>query len=96
VRKVSLVVQIYLFVRPEQGSVQLVVADQGIGVDEQDLPNVFVPFFRSDRSRTRATGGVGLGLARARRVVEAHGGHIALASRAGQGTTVTVWLPDHR
>jgi two-component system OmpR family sensor kinase len=85
-----------LSARPEQGGVQVIVADQGIGIDEQDLPKVFVPFFRSDRSRTRATGGVGLGLALARRVVEAHGGHIALASRPGQGTTVTVWLPPHR
>jgi two-component system OmpR family sensor kinase len=82
-----------LSAHPEAGGVQLLVSDEGIGIDEQDLPRVFVPFFHSDRSRTRATGGAGLGLALSRRVVEAHGGNIALASRPGQGTTVTVWLP---
>lgn len=69
------------------------VIDTGIGMDEADLKQVFTPFFRSDRSRSRATGGVGLGLVLARRVVEAHQGSLTLRSAPGQGTEATVDLP---
>ena len=69
------------------------VIDQGFGIRTEDLPRVFSPFFRADRSRTRATGGVGLGLALAKRVIEAHGGTIELASEVDRGTTVTFTLP---
>jgi signal transduction histidine kinase len=71
----------------------LTVRDRGIGIAAADLPHIFTPFFRADRSRTRRTGGVGLGLTLAQRIVRAHGGSIALASRPGEGTTVTVVLP---
>src|SRR4029077_17429275 len=54
------------------------VADRGFGIAPDDLPRVFSPFFRADRSRARSTGGVGLGLALAKRVIEAHGGTIQL------------------
>lgn len=74
-------------------SVLITVRDQGIGIDDADLRQLFTPFFRSDRSRSRQTGGVGLGLALARRVVEAHGGTIDVHSAVGNGTTVTVALP---
>ena len=76
------------------GSVSIAVTDSGIGIDEDDVRKVFAPFFRSDKSRSRSTGGVGLGLALARRVVEAHGGTIDIASTPGVGTTVTLTLPD--
>ena len=69
------------------------VADQGIGVDPEDLPRLFTPFFRTDRSRARGTGGVGLGLALAKRIVEAHGGTIDVESRPGLGTTVRFRVP---
>ncbi len=69
------------------------VADHGIGIDAADLPSVFKPFFRGDRSRARTTGGVGLGLALTRRIVEAHEGTIALDSRVGVGTTARIELP---
>jgi signal transduction histidine kinase len=72
---------------------QLEVADEGIGIDAQDLARVGTPFFRTDRSRARRTGGVGLGLALARRIVDAHGGTLSLESRPGEGTTVRVTLP---
>jgi signal transduction histidine kinase len=70
------------------------IADRGYGICSDDLPRVFSPFFRADRSRTRATGGVGLGLALAKRVVEAHGGQIGIASQVDAGTTVTFVLPS--
>jgi len=67
--------------------------DRGIGIAEDDLAHVFTPFFRVDRSRTRGTGGVGLGLTLARRVVEAHGGTIEVESAPGAGTTMRIELP---
>ena len=75
------------------GEVRIEVRDRGIGIGPEDLPHVFRPFFRADRSRTRATGGLGLGLALARRIVEAHHGTIALESTLGQGTRAHVRLP---
>jgi signal transduction histidine kinase len=72
---------------------ELEIRDQGIGIEEAGLPRLFTPFFRSDRSRSRGSGGVGLGLALTRRIVEAHGGTIAVESRAGEGTTVRLRLP---
>ncbi len=76
-----------------EGGVTFRVSDQGIGIDEADLPRLFSPFFRTDRSRDRATGGLGLGLALARRIVEAHGGTVGLESRPGVGTTVSFVVP---
>jgi len=54
---------------------------------------VFEPFFRGDRSRTRSTGGVGLGLAVARRIVEAHAGTIVVESSTSEGTCFRVMVP---
>jgi signal transduction histidine kinase len=69
------------------------VADRGLGIGAEDLPRVFTPFFRGERSRSRGTGGVGLGLTLAKRIVEAHAGTIAVTSRVGSGTRVRVTLP---
>jgi signal transduction histidine kinase len=69
------------------------VADRGVGIPEEDIPRVFTPFFRSDPSRARTTGGVGLGLTLARRVVESHGGSIGIESRVGSGTRFRISLP---
>jgi two-component system OmpR family sensor kinase len=75
------------------GGVVFEVVDQGIGVDPGDLPKLFNPFFRTDRSRARQTGGVGLGLALAKRIVEAHGGAITIESSPGKGTAVRFTVP---
>jgi len=85
--------EIRLTAAPTATGATITVVDRGIGMDDADLAQLFTPFFRSDRSRTRATGGVGLGLVLAKRVVEAHGGSIQVASALGCGTTVTVVLP---
>jgi two-component system, OmpR family, sensor kinase len=77
----------------ESGGVALAVRDHGVGIAPEDQARLFTPFFRADRSRDRNTGGVGLGLALSKRIVEAHGGRITIESRPGEGTTVRVWLP---
>jgi signal transduction histidine kinase len=69
------------------------VRDTGAGIAPEDLPHIFDRFYRADRSRTRSSGGAGLGLAIARRIVEAHGGRIWAASEPGGGTTVSFALP---
>jgi signal transduction histidine kinase len=79
--------------RSDGSEVVLVVSDHGQGIGPEDLPHVFTPFFRADRSRTRGTGGVGLGLTLAKRIVEIHAGRISLESRLDEGTVVTVTLP---
>jgi signal transduction histidine kinase len=69
------------------------VSDLGIGVSVADQARIFEPFFRSDPSRTRSTGGVGLGLVVVRRIVEAHHGTVEVHSELGSGTRFSVTLP---
>lgn len=71
----------------------IVVADTGPGLDEADAERVFDRFYRGDQSRTRATGGAGLGLAIARSIVEAHGGQLTLGTAPGKDCAFTVRLP---
>lgn len=73
--------------------VEVSIIDHGIGIVAEDLPRLATPFFRTDRSRSRKSGGLGLGLSLTRRIVEAHGGSVEIASVAGKGTTVKVTLP---
>lgn len=77
---------------PEQGEIVVQVDDRGIGIPAEDRARIFNPFFRGDPSRTRATGGVGLGLALVRRVVEAHGGRIEVTSEPARGSQFRVSL----
>jgi signal transduction histidine kinase len=75
------------------GTVTVSVADDGPGIPESERPNIFEPFYRIDRSRSRRTGGYGLGLSICKRVVDAHGGRIEVRPRAPRGTTFVVTLP---
>jgi two-component system OmpR family sensor kinase len=84
---------IRLVARPRDGRASFGVIDRGIGMTSDELEHAFTPFWRADGSRTRKTGGVGLGLALARRIARAHGGEITLASKPSQGTTATLELP---
>lgn len=69
------------------------VWDTGSGISAEDLPHIFDRFYRADHSRTRSSGGAGLGLAIAKRMIEAHGGSIWAESKRGEGTVVGFWLP---
>jgi len=84
---------IHLGWRCNNGGVEIEVADDGEGIAAEDLPHIFEPFYRGDRSRSRRQGGTGLGLSLVRGLVEAHGGEIAVSSQPGQGTRFTVRLP---
>ena len=76
-------------------TVEILVQDTGSGIPEADRETVFQPFFRVDKSRSRAYGGVGLGLTLVRKIVELHGGTIRIAKSDAQGTTFAVTLPVH-
>jgi signal transduction histidine kinase len=76
--------------------VEVSVADTGEGIPPEDLPNIFERFYRVDKSRARVTGGSGLGLTIAKRLVEAHGGNITVESKLGKGTCFSFTLPVAR
>jgi len=85
---------IKLGVFSDRDQVVFEVADRGVGIAADDLRNVFTAFFRAERSRSRETGGVGLGLTLARRIADAHGGTVSLESQLGTGTTARVSVPS--
>lgn len=71
----------------------VVIADDGIGITQEDLPRIFERFYRTDQSRSRKTGGAGIGLAIVKSIAEAHGGHIGVESAPGSGARFLVVLP---
>lgn len=85
--------EIRLAVKPRGRTVAFEITDHGIGMSPDELAQAFTPFWRADGSRTRRTGGVGLGLPLARRIARAHGGDVTLASTPGQGTTARLDVP---
>jgi len=82
--------------QPRPDTVVIAVADRGPGIPTDRLGDVFAPFTRLETSRNRETGGIGLGLALARAIVEEAGGQIALANRDGGGLLATITLPRGR
>jgi two-component system phosphate regulon sensor histidine kinase PhoR len=71
----------------------ITVRDYGIGIGREHLPRLFERFYRSDKDRSRKLGGTGLGLAIVKHIVQAHNGHVNVASEIGQGSTFTIILP---
>ncbi|MEU9544863.1 MULTISPECIES: sensor histidine kinase [Streptomyces] len=84
---------ITLSARKEEDQVVLEVADTGSGISAEDLSSVFDRFWRAEKSRSRRTGGSGLGLSIVRQLVAAHGGTVAVASELGAGSVFTLRLP---
>ncbi len=85
--------RISVAVTRENGYAAVRVADNGPGIAAEDQPRIFERFYKADKSRTRASGGSGLGLSIAYKIVEMHGGSIAVTSQPGEGTVFTVMLP---
>jgi two-component system, OmpR family, sensor histidine kinase SenX3 len=79
--------------RASDGTAELSVADQGIGIPERDLERIFERFYRVDPARSRATGGTGLGLAIVKHVMAAHNGRVTVRSVEGAGSTFTLFIP---
>jgi two-component system sensor histidine kinase SenX3 len=79
--------------RLSDGTAELSVADQGIGIPERDLERIFERFYRVDPARSRATGGTGLGLAIVKHVMAAHNGKVTVRSVDGAGSTFTLFIP---
>jgi signal transduction histidine kinase len=88
---------IVIGVRDLDSGVEVRVSDTGIGIPDEDLPRVFERFFQVSPTDRRREGGVGIGLALAKELIELHGGTIGVASGGeGEGTTFTIFLPFGR
>jgi two-component system sensor histidine kinase VicK len=79
--------------RRRMRTVEVTVSDEGIGIPEEDMPKIFSDFHQLDGSETRSYGGLGLGLAFVRRIIEAHDGSVSVQSELDEGTRLTVTLP---
>jgi signal transduction histidine kinase len=88
--------EVVIAVSPDDGKVRVDVRDRGLGIERDQLQHIFERFQRADASRSRETGGYGLGLAIAKAMTEAYGGSIAAESRQGEGTVFSVRLPVSR
>jgi|UniRef100_A0A7C4PIA3 two-component system sensor histidine kinase/response regulator len=88
--------KVILQATPEDNFIQFQIIDTGIGVPADRLDQIFEPFFQLDGSSTRKAGGTGLGLALARRIVEAHGSVIHVYSRPGEGSQFEFALKVHQ
>jgi signal transduction histidine kinase len=84
---------IYLTIKRRNNTIELSVADEGVGIPQAELEHVFDRFWRGEKSRARSTGGAGLGLSIARQLVEAQGGKISARNRSPKGFEVLITLP---
>ena len=78
-----------------KGEAYFSIQDNGIGMDEEDVPHIFERFFRADTARVRKDGGTGLGLSIAKWIIDNHKGYFSVLSRKGIGTRITVFLPQN-
>ena len=85
--------KIYVWISTEENKVILIVSDNGCGINEEDRIQIFEPFYRVDKARSRSSGGSGLGLTFCRKIVEAHNGEISVESKVDMGTKFIINLP---
>lgn len=78
---------------PCKKGVYIVIEDNGIGIGEEDLPNIFNRFYRSDKSRNKQSGGTGLGLSIAKFIIDSHNGEIKVYSKLNEGTITSILIP---
>jgi len=88
--------EIILDVSETDGTINISLTNTGPGIPESDLARVFEQFYRVEKSRSLKLGGAGLGLTIVRRIVELHGGRVAIESKPGAWTTITVYLPKNQ
>lgn len=86
--------EIRVRVQHADGAAAVEVADSGIGMSEEERLRAFDRFYKADKSRNRSSGGSGLGLSIVKKIVHMHGGGIRIDSRPGEGTSITVTMPD--
>jgi len=84
---------VYVEMYRDGRDVYITVADNGIGMPENEMEKVFDRFYRVDKARARETGGTGLGLSIAKSSVELHGGNITVESREGEGSLFRIKMP---
>jgi two-component system phosphate regulon sensor histidine kinase PhoR len=80
----------------QDSEVVISVEDRGIGIAQKHLPRIFERFYRVDKSRSRNMGGTGLGLAIVKHVAQAHGGHVSVESKLGEGSRFSLHLPQSK
>ena len=80
----------------DRSDVIVSVQDTGIGIAKEDIPQTFSRFWRSDVSRERVSGGLGVGLSITKEIVDRHNGTISVKSELGRGTTFTLRIPQNR
>lgn len=87
--------QVSLHIQPdaEAGTIALAISDTGIGIAPEDTNKLFLSFSQIDSSLSRQREGTGLGLALVKRIIDLHGGSVAVESTVGEGSRFTVWLP---
>ncbi|HXV61746.1 MAG TPA: ATP-binding protein [Vicinamibacteria bacterium] len=88
--------RVRMAVEQNDGFLRFSVTDTGRGIPHEDLPRIFERFYRADPSRSRRSGGAGLGLAIVARIVEYHGGRVTVQSELGRGSSFLVELPSKR
>lgn len=82
-----------VFIEPTEDTISLKFKDQGIGISEEDLPQIFERFYTVDKARSRKKGGAGLGLSIVKTIVKKHRGHLAVDSELNKGSTFKIILP---
>ena len=83
---------VHVALRARNNAAEMIITDSGEGIPQDFLPSVFEPFRQADGSTTRPHSGLGLGLSIVKHLTEAMGGTVNVTSKAGSGTTFTVWL----
>lgn len=85
--------KIWISLREMDQNVKIQIRDNGVGIGENELSNIFNRFYRVDKDRSRKTGGSGLGLAICKMIVDSHNGKITVDSQVSKGSTFTVFIP---